>query len=440
MAKKTNRIRPRLVNRSSSSNSALGWSAVIAAFRPFKHRNFTLLWSANLVSNIGTWMETIAVGAILARDTKKAAALGLAAAASFVPMALLAPVGGLIGDRVHRKKFLLGTLAFDFFLAVVLAALIATGHRSPALLSSVLFLEGCSAALSLPNRQAIMPDLVPQEDLLAAVALGSASWNGGRIVGPLLAGLLISATSPAWAVSANAASFAFMLIAAFFIQLPQPKRSEIADSVKNRITEGLSAIRSVSENRLALILVAILATTAGPFIGLIPIVAQNVFGGGPKTISLFVTAQGAGAVVGVLTAASVAERIGRKLAIAWAFGLLAAALLLYGRAPNTPIAALALVIIGGCYFTVLTGCQGLLQRNTPSEKRARVLAIFSVALGGPYALAVTFAGYLADRIGLRNITVLQGVTTILAIGALSIASAGWWVDAKDASATLNGEL
>ncbi len=401
---------------------------MIAAFRPFKHRNFTLLWSANLVSNIGTWMETIAVGAILARDTKKAAALGIAAAASFVPMALLAPVGGLISDRVHRNKFLLGTLAFDLFLAIVLAALIATGHRSPALLSSVLFLEGCSAALSLPNRQAIMPDLVPKEDLLAAVALGSASWNGGRIFGPLLAGLLISATSPAWAVGANAASFAFMLVAAFFIKLPQPKRSEIADSVKSRIDEGLNAIRSVPENRLALILIAILAATAGPFIGLIPIVAENVFGGGAKTISLFVTAQGAGAVVGVLTAASIAERIGRKQAIAWAFALLAAALVLYGRAPNTVVAAGALVIIGACYFTVLTGTQGLLQRNTPSEKRARVLAIFSVALGGPYAIAVTFAGYSADRIGLRNLTVLQGVATLFAIGALTVIRPDWLRD------------
>jgi MFS family permease len=404
--------------------------AVIAAFRPFKHRNFTLLWSANLVSNIGTWMETIAVGAILARDTKKAAALGLAAAASFVPMALLAPVGGLISDRVHRKKFLLATLAFDFFLAVVLAILIATGHRSPALLSSVLFLEGCSAALSLPNRQAIMPDLVPKEDLLAAVALGSASWNGGRIVGPLLAGLLITATSPAWAVSANAASFAFMLVAAFFIQLPQPKRSAIADSVKTRIAEGIGAIRTVPDNRLALILIAILATTAGPFIGLIPIVAQNVFRGGPKTISLFVTAQGAGAVVGVLTAANIAERIGRKSAIAWAFVIVSAALVLYGRAPNTIVAAGALVIIGACYFTVLTGCQGLLQRNTPSDKRARVLAIFSVALGGPYAFAVTVAGYLADRVGLRFIMTLQGVATLAAIGALSIIRQRWWYEEK----------
>jgi MFS family permease len=405
--------------------------AVIAAFRPFKHRNFTLLWSANLVSNIGTWMETIAVGAILARDTKKAAALGIAAAASFVPLALLAPVGGLISDRVHRKKFLLGTLAFDFFLAVVLATLIATGHRSPALLSAVLFLEGCSAALSLPNRQAIMPDLVPKEDLLAAVALGSASWNGGRIVGPLLAGLLISATSPAWAVSANAASFAFMLVAAFFIQLPQPKRSAIADSIKNRISEGLHAIQSVPDNRLALILIAILASTAGPFIGLIPIVAQNVFGGGPRTISLFVTAQGAGAVVGVLTAASIAERIGRKRAIAAAFAVLSFALMLYGLAPNTPVAAGALVIIGACYFTVLTGCQGLLQRNTPSEKRARVLAIFSVALGGPYALAVTFAGYFADHVGLRELTALQGVATMLVVSALSVIRSNWWVDREE---------
>jgi predicted MFS family arabinose efflux permease len=225
----------------------------------------------------------------------------------------------------------------------------------------------------------------------------------------------------------------FMLVAAFFIKLPQPKRSEIADSVRNRINEGLNAIRSVPENRLALILIAILAATAGPFIGLIPIVAQNVFGGGAKTTSLFVTAQGAGAVVGVLTAASIAERIGRKQAIAWAFVLLAAALVLYGRAPNTVVAAGALVIIGACYFTVLTGTQGLLQRNTPSEKRARVLAIFSVALGGPYAVAVTAAGYLADHIGLRNLTVIQGVATLFTIGALTVIRPDWWKDQPETS-------
>ena len=136
--------------------------------------------------------------------------------------------------------------------------------------------------------------------------------------------------------------------------------------------------------------------------------------------------------MGVLSAASIAERIGRKLAIAWAFVILGVALILYGRAPNTAFAAGALVIIGACYFTVLTGCQGLLQRNTSSEKRARVLAIFSVALGGPYAAAVAFAGYFADHIGLRNLTALQGVATLLVISALSVTRSGWWLEAENA--------
>lgn len=143
-----------------------------------RHRNFALLWTASLVSNVGTWMETVAIGSLLARGTGRARDLGILAAAAFLPTAVFAPIGGAISDRVPRKAFLLATLAFDTFIAVLLAVLLGTGRWTPGLLWVIVFVEGCSSSLSLPNRQALMPELVPEDEVTAAVGLGSIAWNG----------------------------------------------------------------------------------------------------------------------------------------------------------------------------------------------------------------------------------------------------------------------
>lgn len=384
-----------------------------AALRPLRHRDFALLWTASLVSNIGTWIQTIAVGTILATETGKASTLGWAAAAAFLPSAILSPVGGLISDRVRRKRFLIGSLVFDTVLATTLAALLASGHHSPALLSLLLFVEGSSGALSHPNRQALMPELLPPEDLLPAVALGAASWNGGRVVGPLIAGLVIPAFGATWAVILNAASFAVMVVAAMFINLPARKSLEVDDSVVKRLRAGVSAIRATSAGREALVRVALLGASAGPFIGLIPIVAHNVFHGNARTNSIFVTAQGLGAVIGVLSGATIAEVIGHRATLQVATLTGGAALVGYGLSPNVGIAALALVIVGGSYFIVLSGSQAMAQGATEPNFRARVISLFSVALGLSYTIAVLANGFLADAIGLRTTTVMQGVLCLV---------------------------
>jgi MFS family permease len=385
----------------------------VVALRPLRNRDFALLWSASLVSNIGTWIQTIAVGAILASDTGRASTLGWAAAASFLPMAVLSPLGGLISDRVHRKRFLVGTLIFDTLLASTLALLISTGHRSPVLLSTVLFLEGASSALSLPNRQALMPELLPPEDLLPAVALGAASWNGGRVVGPLLAGMLIPTLGTTWAVILNAASFAVMAVAACFIRLPIRVATDIGDSLSKRLQAGFHAIWSTPNARQAVLRVALLGATAGPFIGLIPIVAHNVFHGDARTNSVFVTAQGLGAVVGVLSGASFTAKIGRWVTLQTATFVGGVALIAYGRAPSVPLAATALVVVGAAYFTVMSGSQAMVQGSTLPQFRARAISLFSVSLSLSYTVAVSLNGLAADRFGLRQTTVMQGSLCVL---------------------------
>lgn len=389
------------------------------SLRPLRHRNFALLWSASLVSNIGTWMEIVAIGSLLAKDTGRARDLGILAAAGFLPTAIFAPLGGAISDRVPRKAFLIATLGFDTALAIVLAVVLGTGRWTPGLLWAIVFVEGCSGALSLPNRQALMPELVPAEDLSAAVGLGSISWNGGRVVGPLLGGVVIAAFGTTWAVVANAASFVVMLVAVLFIQLPDRPLARAVGGVIAQLRVAAHHVRTGPRSRFAIASIIALAAAAGPFIGMLPIVAHNVFHGGAGTTSIFVTAQGIGAIVGALYVPKLGQRVGRERALLVGFGVLVPGLLLYARAPNTTVAAVALVAIGGGYFCAVVSGQALLQMDAPPELRARVMALFSVALGLPYVVAVTAHGYLADARGLRESHLAMAALTTLALAALS---------------------
>ncbi len=387
------------------------------ALRPLRHRNFALLWSASLVSNIGTWMEIVAIGSLLARNTSRARDLGILAAAGFLPTAVFAPIGGAISDRVARKPFLLITLGFDTALAIVLAVLLGTGRWTPGLLWAIVFVEGCSGALALPNRQALMPELVPVEDLPAAVGLGSISWNGGRVIGPLLAGVVIAAFSTTWAVVINAISFVLMLIAVTFIVLPRRPRITPSGNLVRQLGEAARYVRSSPSSRFALLSIIGLALGAGPFIGLLPIVARNVFKGGAGTTAIFVTAQGLGAIIGALIVPKLSGRWGRKRTVVIGFASLSPALAVYATAPHVAIATGALVVIGGGYFCVVVSGQSILQMDAPIELRARVLALFSIALGLPYVAAVTLHGFLGDAWGLRQTHLVMAAITAV-IGAL----------------------
>ncbi len=389
-----------------------------SALRPLRHRNFALLWSASLVSNIGTWMQIVAIGSLLAKDTARARDLGILAAAGFLPTAVFAPIGGAISDRVSRKPFLLLTLGFDTALAITLAVLLATEHWTPGILWAIVFVEGCSAALSLPNRQALMPELVPADDLPAAVGLGSIAWNGGRVVGPLLAGVVIAAFSTTWAVTINAASFVVMLVAVAFITLPARPIRRTSGGLVRQLRDAAGHVRRSARSRFAILSIVALALSAGPLIGLLPIVSQNVFRGGAGTTAVFVTAQGLGAILGALTVPRLGERWGREGALVVGFAALAPALLIYAVAPSSAVAAAALVVIGGGYFCVLVSSQALLQLDAPIELRARVMALFSIALGLPYVVAVTVHGFVGDAWGLRETHMAMAALTGLAFVAI----------------------
>ena len=390
------------------------------AFAPLRHRNYALVWTAGLISNVGSWMETVAVGDLVANRTGQAGWTALVAAAGFLPMGLLGPIGGAFADRWDRRLMLLAMTATQMVCAVALTILSATGHASPGPVAVVVFVAGCVAGIGFPAYSAMLPDLVPKEDLLAAMSLSQAQWNLGRVVGPALAGVAISLGSYTTAFALNAASFAAMLVALQLLRLERRPKPTDDDGLWRRIVIGARAARAEPGVRSAILMISVVALTASPFIALIPAMARVRFDGGSDLTARLVTAQGIGAVIGAFALPVLAARFGRYRMLLVSLVLLPAALVLYGLAPNATAATLALVAVGGTYMFVFSGIGTVVQLRAPAELRARVLSFYFLALGVLYPIGALIQGPLADRIGLGEMTVLSGIALVAVVGLVRL--------------------
>jgi MFS family permease len=362
-------------------------------------------------------METVAVGDLVAVRTGQAGWTALVAAAGFLPMGLMGPIGGAIADRIDRRRFMLLTTALQAGCAAMLTLLSATGRASPLAVAAVIFVAGCVSGIGFPAYTAMMPDLVPREDLLGAVSLGQAQFNLGRVVGPALAGIAISLGSYTAAFAINTFSFGAMLLALVALDLPHRAHPDDEGSIWRRIMIGARASREEPGVRSAILLIAVIALTASPFIALIPAMARVRYDGGSALTSAFVTAQGVGAVGGALLVPVLAERLGRRRLLMIGLVALPVALILYGAAPSPPAAILALVGVGATYICVFSGIGTVVQLRAPFHLRARVVSLYFLALGTLYPLGALIQGPLADRVGLGQVTA-GGAVAMLAIVAL----------------------
>lgn len=390
------------------------------ALAPLRHRNFALVWSAGLISNVGTWMETVAVGDLVAHNTGKAGWTALVAAAGFLPMGIMGPIGGAFADRWDRRRMLLAMTGAQMVCAGILTLLSFTGHVTPGIVAIVVFAAGCVAGLGFPAYSAMLPDLVPPEDLLAGMSLSQAQWNLGRVVGPALAGAAIALRSYTLAFGINTLSFAAMLLALVALRLPKHVTSTDDDGLWTRIRVGARAARSEPGVRSAILMISAVALTASPFIALIPAMARVRFDGSERLTSQLVTAQGIGAVVGALLLPVLAVRFGRYRMLLASFVLLPAALIVYGLAPTPTLATVALLGVGCTYMFVFSGVGTVVQLRAPAALRARVLSLYFLALGVLYPIGALIQGPIADRFGLGEVTIASGVALLAVVGLLRV--------------------
>jgi MFS family permease len=400
-----------------------------AALRPLRHRSFALLWSAGLISVIGTWMQTVAVGALVISQTGRATWAVLVAAGAFLPLGLVSPIGGALADRLPRRPVLVAGNLAEGIVAVAIAILVARGPASPLVLLGLVTVQGCAAALVGPFQQAILPDLVPRSEFLAAASLNSALFNLGRIAGPALAGVTVAAFGYPVAFVANAVSFLAVVAALAFIRLPAPPRAQ-SGGLFSSLRAGLAAARAEPTCWAAIRTIAVVGIIASPFIALVPVMAHHLaHGAGEREVAqvtgLLTTAQGAGAVAGALILAPLGERIGLGRLVAGSLVLLPVTLIGYATSQQPWWGAATLFTVGLVYIGVLSGLSTLVQLRAPQAFRGRILSFYLVALGVSYPIGSLAQGPVIDQIGVGWTTAGSAVLLLLVMTVVRITRPGY---------------
>ena len=394
---------------------------------PLRHRQFALVWTGAFVSNIGTWMETVAVGILVTKTTGKAGWAGVIAAAAFLPGAVLGPVGGAIADRYARKRVLIVTTLAQLGFAGMLCALALAGSPRPAGVALLVLGTGCAGALGFPSYQSMMPDLVPPEDLVAAIGLSSAQWNLGRVIGPSFAGIVIALGGERWgygiAFAINTVSFLAVVVVVGTLTLPGPRPGPFP-SIAESIREGFAYAFAEPGLRTIIIYMTVNSLLAAPFIALVSPMALQVLHSGSGGVSVLVTAQGVGAVMMAVSLGGLARRFTPRRLLAAVLWALPVALVAYASAPNLWTAAACIFVVGALYIGALSSFTSSAQTRAPAEIRGRVMSVLNVLLGLLYPIGAVVQGRLADSIGQRVVTAGAAVAMLAVLLVLAVARPG----------------
>jgi len=386
-----------------------------------------LLLGAWVVSDIGTWVQLIVVGSLVAADTGSAVQTGLVALATFMPQGISAPVGGLLADKFDRRKVFASALLGQASVTTVLAIVLGFGVRSPLVLTLLILLSSAAGALGAPSASAMQPDLVPPDELVAMISLGVYSWNGGRIVGPLLGSVLVLAIGPAWTVGFNALSYVVLATAVAMLRrsfLP-PGADDLNSTIRRRLLTGLRTVRVNRGCVHGVVLLVMFNLTLVPFMGLIPIYVAAEYNGSTLMAGAVASAQGIGAILGGGLVAWLAVRRSRSALIKGVQFTMTGALFAYAWAPSVVWLVLCAAVLGGCVAAMFIMATSIIQRDAPPSGRGRVLSVMQAAMGISYGLGLLFVGSLGDLINLRVAFSIGATLTLLAFAALTIRSRNW---------------
>jgi MFS family permease len=386
------------------------WRATRLTFRSMSVRNYRLYFAGQLISTTGTWMQSIAQAWLVLQITGSGVALGVTVALQFTPVLLVGAWGGLVADRVDKRRLLVGTQAAAGVLALLLGAVTALGVVQLWMIFVLALGLGAVNALDNPARRAFVVEMVGTEHVSNAVSLSSAMFMAARVIGPAIAGLVIAGLGVSWCFFANGVSYSAAVLAfmamrenEFFAVEPVPKR-------KGQLGEGLRYAWSTPALRLVLVLTAVIGTLAFNFQVVLPLLAKETFSGGAETLGVLYAFMSIGSVIGALVSAHEAQASRRfVLGAALAFG---AALVVAAFAPTLGVELLVLVPVGaaGIAFTAMSN--GVLQTECAPEMRGRVAALFTVAFLGSTPIGGPIIGWVSQQLGPRAGLLVGGVATL----------------------------
>ena len=403
--------------------------------RSFDNRNFRLFFGGQIVSQAGTWMQSVAIVWLVLDLTGSGIALGLVTAAEFLPILLLGAWAGVIADRVDHHRMMLATQTAFLLLATTLAVLVLTGNASVPALFALSLVFGTINAFDNPVRRSLVTELVPATDVANAVGLNSALMTGSRVVGPALAGVLIAGPGAGAAFVLNAVTYLAVLGALTRMDRSRFRLAPRVAKAKGQLREGLRYVLRTTELRLPLVMMAVVGTFAFNYQVTLPLMAERTFGGDATTFTLLFATLSLGSVVGALMVAHKRD-LGIGFLVRTGAGLAVSTTAL-ALAPSLPLAVAAALAVGFTNVGIISGANAVVQLRAAPEMRGRVLALLSVVFLGSTPIGSPIVGWIAETVGPRWAIAVGALATLAVVAwtahAARLAQATALADAGDAA-------
>ena len=380
--------------------------------RSLRHRNFQLFFSGQLISLIGTWMQNIAQAWLVYRLTGSSLLLGIVGFAGQIPIFLFAPIGGLAADRWNRHHVVIGTQVASMILAFILAALTLFHVVQVWEIVVLAALLGVVNAFDVPARQSFLIEMVVREDLMNAIALNSSMFNGARVIGPAIAGILVARIGEGWCFFANAVSYIAVIIGLLMMKLGPLRTASKDSSPFEHIAEGFRFVRQTKPILALVLLIGLVSLVAVPYSVLMPIFADRVLHSGAHGLGALMGSTGIGALLGALTLAirRGVQGLGRVVGLsAGGFGV---SLILFAFSRSFWLSVALLIPVGYGVMLQMSSSNTLIQAMVPDQLRGRAMAMYTMMFMGMAPVGSLFAGALADKIGAPWTVAIGGLGAI----------------------------
>jgi MFS family permease len=387
-------------------------SRLQSSLRAFRHRDYRLFFAGQLTSLVGTWMQTVAQSWLVYRITGSATLLGVVGFASQFPIFLLSPIAGAVADTYPRRKTMIIIQTLMMLLAFPLAALTLMNRIQVWQVMVLAILLGFVNSFDIPVRQSFIAEMVGREDLINAIALNSSMMNGARVIGPAVAGILVSIVGEGWCFLLNGVSYLAVIIGLLFIRAGNTPPREHHGSRMDAILEGFRFALHTKPVRALLLLLGVVSLMGMPYSVLMPIFADDILHGGPKGLGLLMGFAGIGALLG---AALLAGRQGVRGLGSWVMFACAgfgSSLIFFSLSRNFWLSMVLLIPTGFSMMVQMASSNTLIQSMVPDRLRGRVMAIYSMMFVGMAPFGALLAGVLAHLLGAPMTVAIGGLVCI----------------------------
>jgi MFS family permease len=357
-------------------------------------------------------MQNVAQAWLVYRLTGSSLLLGSVGFASQIPVFLFAPIGGIVADRFNRHRVVIATQATSMVLAFILAALTLTDKIQVWHVFVLASLMGIVNAFDIPARQSFLVDMVGKEDLMNAIALNSSMFNGARIIGPAVAGVLVASIGEGWCFFVNGVSYIAVITGLLLMKLPPRAYQRPTGSPLEHIIEGFRFVRHTAPIRAILLLLGLISLVAMPYTVLMPVFADRILHGGARGLGILMGATGVGALLAALALATRRGVYGLGRWIAFSCAGFGVSLVLFSFSRNFWLSTALLLPVGFCMMLETSSSNTLIQAMVPDHLRGRVMAVYSMMFMGMAPFGALLGGALADRIGAPLTVAMGGIACI----------------------------